>query len=845
MRERDREERAAASAARRARAAPIRRRAKTGAEQQEQERQRGEHVTDADVQVAGGREHERGASRAGPRSRASSIARRGALRRQRRRGEREQERASRAGASRRARRGCSTTSRARTSVRAGSCRTRRAPASPSRASKPSTYSRGSGTGQPARQRGLERARELRAQRRARRAAANEPWNATLALTTRSAAASERDELGRGARAARRPSGPSARQRCASTRTANAGSSRTRDELDREREPERGARRRRCAASRDAGSAQRSAYAASRTVASAAHVDRREVAVREHVRIRAGTATAIDRRRAQPEDARAPTRTRRAPASSPRRHRRDARADHQREVALAVRVHEAMRRTPTAPTTIGGSTRAARRRSGRARPAPRGGASKQRRVRAVEVGAPLSPCGDARRHVRELVHRRRLDVRSVQREREVERRGRRRQRVTPGVSRLRSSRRGAYHTADPRLATPPRGAAVSAVVQRSARPPGSRRDSPCSRCSARRGLRPGAIQVTQRAPPTRCSSTRTARRTRTASPRWSPRSSAQRGLRFVQHPDARARRGRRRSAPAGAARGRARARCRARARRRRAAAPGARGRCFPDAEPRAASSASRRPISRRRAARSRRLLDAQNYPRLARAAPALRGDPGVALRSLLAASADGSTATRRRSRAGESGVDLLDLDPDRRRSARTTSAAALRRDRPSTSSPLQPDREAPFRRPPLSTKQLREPEALPRRASDRVLLIGAPPHVAGCARRERRERRRRAAPGRAAREGRLGARAAARGLAGRPRRALRVRRRSARRGSTSPSSSDEAHAAAFAAAVPALLPGELRRAARDARRSGDASSVAHGLDAARARGWAASRSRASR
>jgi hypothetical protein len=46
---------------------------------------------------------------------------------------------------------------------------------------------------------------------------------------------------------------------------------------------------------------------------------------------------------------------------------------------------------------------------------------------------------------------------------------------------------------------------------------------------------------------------------------------------------------------------------------------------------------------------RRLLDGAELPRLARAAPDVRGDPGVALRALLAASADGAAASARRPR----------------------------------------------------------------------------------------------------------------------------------------------------------------------------------------------------
>ena len=64
---------------------------------------------------------------------------------------------------------------------------------------------------------------------------------------------------------------------------------------------------------------------------------------------------------------------------------------------------------------------------------------------------------------------------------------------------------------------------------------------------------------------------------------------------------------------------------------------------------------------------RRLLDAQNYPRLARAAPLLRGDPGVAIRALLAASAAG--AIRPALGAGDAnsadGLDLPQIEVERR------------------------------------------------------------------------------------------------------------------------------------------------------------------------------------
>jgi len=122
---------------------------------------------------------------------------------------------------------------------------------------------------------------------------------------------------------------------------------------------------------------------------------------------------------------------------------------------------------------------------------------------------------------------------------------------------------------------------------------------------------------------------------------------------------------------------------------------------------------------------RRLLDAQNYPRLARTAASLPGDPGVALRALLAASANGASAP-----AGANGdaLDLFDLpviDVERAERA-SEGCVAIAEHFLST----QADREAPFRNPPRSTAELVSPKRW--RAGERpVVLVGAPPAIAGC------------------------------------------------------------------------------------------------------------------
>lgn len=124
----------------------------------------------------------------------------------------------------------------------------------------------------------------------------------------------------------------------------------------------------------------------------------------------------------------------------------------------------------------------------------------------------------------------------------------------------------------------------------------------------------------------------------------------------------------------------------------------------------------------------RILDAQNYPRLADAAVRARGDAGVALRSLFAASADRPAAGPIPAAPDAEPFELLDLaaiDVEPSGGAddvcRALALAFLGAQR---------DPEAPFRAPPLSTKQLASPRAY--RASERPhRLVGAAPEIEGC------------------------------------------------------------------------------------------------------------------
>ncbi len=160
-----------------------------------------------------------------------------------------------------------------------------------------------------------------------------------------------------------------------------------------------------------------------------------------------------------------------------------------------------------------------------------------------------------------------------------------------------------------------------------------------------------------------------------------------------------------------------------------AAPGAApdGACFPD--PGLERVLCLAPPDRDAASRALlRLLDAQNYPRLARAAPELRGDPGVAVRSLLAASVQREAMVGIAPAPGAAPYELLDQPA---LEVRPQAAAADVCEAMALSFIAgQRDREAPFRAPPLSTKQLVSPRAWA--AGERpLLLVGSPPELAGC------------------------------------------------------------------------------------------------------------------
>lgn len=151
-----------------------------------------------------------------------------------------------------------------------------------------------------------------------------------------------------------------------------------------------------------------------------------------------------------------------------------------------------------------------------------------------------------------------------------------------------------------------------------------------------------------------------------------------------------------------------------------------GRCFPDPSLEWIDCVAPPDLDELRRA-LRRLLDAQNHPALARSAPLLAGDPGVALRALLAASANGAPV-----RAGavdaDAALELFELP----------AIEVERQDTPGDGCVAiaehflaqHEDREAPFRTPPLSTKQLVSAKRY--RAGERpLLLIGKPPSIEGC------------------------------------------------------------------------------------------------------------------
>ena len=130
----------------------------------------------------------------------------------------------------------------------------------------------------------------------------------------------------------------------------------------------------------------------------------------------------------------------------------------------------------------------------------------------------------------------------------------------------------------------------------------------------------------------------------------------------------------------------------------------------------------------------RLLDGQHYPRLVEAAPQLPGDTGVAIRALLAVSANaigGGSWFPGGLRLPEAEAPL--------KAGRIEGAFRGQPLLDAAAAPLQAagylllaldDPETAFRNPPLSTKQLLSPQAY--LASDRpIRLVGSPPVRANC------------------------------------------------------------------------------------------------------------------
>lgn len=124
----------------------------------------------------------------------------------------------------------------------------------------------------------------------------------------------------------------------------------------------------------------------------------------------------------------------------------------------------------------------------------------------------------------------------------------------------------------------------------------------------------------------------------------------------------------------------------------------------------------------------RLIDAQHYPALVRAAPDLPGDPGRAIRALLEASVRATTTTGLGPLVPELPPGVLDQERIEIESSEDPGSfllvAALGFLR------VQRDREAPFRDPPLSTRQILNPRDY-RDGIRPVVLAGEPPSPAGC------------------------------------------------------------------------------------------------------------------
>lgn len=130
----------------------------------------------------------------------------------------------------------------------------------------------------------------------------------------------------------------------------------------------------------------------------------------------------------------------------------------------------------------------------------------------------------------------------------------------------------------------------------------------------------------------------------------------------------------------------------------------------------------------------RILDAQHHPRLTAAAPRLPGDPGVATRALLGASASLTASRSWPSVAPAHAPTEAELLRHPRLEGRI---GGIPQYGPGSSTLVaaifllgRHDREEAFRRPPLSTKQLLSPAAYD--ASDRPRWPAGPaPEVSGC------------------------------------------------------------------------------------------------------------------
>lgn len=258
-----------------------------------------------------------------------------------------------------------------------------------------------------------------------------------------------------------------------------------------------------------------------------------------------------------------------------------------------------------------------------------------------------------------------------------------------------------------------------------------------------------------------------------------------------------------------------------------------GRCFPD--PGLQWVLCLAPPDREQARRAlKRLLDAQNYPRLADAAPRLRGDPGVAIRSLLAASARSVATGRGDSGAEPPSFEILEaLDVV---APRSETPEAICIDLADGFLGTHRDREAPFRTPPLSTRQLASSRAY--RGSERPYrIVGAAPTPDGCeVESDESVGVARLLAERMAKGGLLPGRALA-GWQGD--RGIRFACPSgARPWLYLAELAAQADAAAFAAQIPQSLPAEFGGAS-EALRLGRRVVIFHDFDRGRARAWATS------